>query len=84
MDASIHHPPVTPSAQRDLSPPPGKEPAAWKAALACAMGEDAVAKWGKQLLRITNDMVVICNEKMDIVAARSTMRGHTTHTLRTA
>lgn len=68
MDSSIHHLPTEKtSPARDLSPQPGRPPAAWKSALACAMGEDAVAKWGKQLLRITNDMVVICDEELNIV-----------------
>lgn len=68
MDGSIHHslPEKLPK-DRDLSPEPGVAPAAWKAAFACAMGEDAAARWGKQLLRITNDMVVICDEALNIV-----------------
>ncbi|MDF1825115.1 MAG: PAS domain-containing protein [Verrucomicrobiales bacterium] len=68
MDSSIHHLPAektSPAGNR--CPRPGKAPAAWKDAFARAMGEDAVAKWGKQLLRITNDMVVICDEELNIV-----------------
>lgn len=68
MEGSSHHSlPGERSPERDVSPEPGVAPAAWKAAFACAMGEDAVARWGKQLLRITNDMVVICDESWDIV-----------------
>lgn len=68
MDGSIHHPPAEGSMRSgDVSPQPGSASVKWKAAFACAMGEDAVAKWGKQLLRITNDMVVICNEDLEIV-----------------
>lgn len=62
-DVSIHHLPADGSrCSHDLAPQPDAAPAKWKAGFACAMGEDAFAKGGKQLLRITNDMVVICDE----------------------
>lgn len=68
MDGSIHHSPNEGAVRGvDVSPNPDPEPARWKEAIALAMGEDATARWGKQLLRITNDMVVICNEELQIV-----------------
>ncbi|MEM1443950.1 MAG: PAS domain-containing protein, partial [Verrucomicrobiota bacterium] len=68
MEGEIHHSPNEGAGLRpEITPVPDPEPAKWRELAARAMGDDAVAKYGKQLMRITNDMIVICDEECNIL-----------------
>ena len=77
MSRECHHEASEDTDRRDSGPPvPGKEPLAWMESLARTFGEDSDTRWGKRLVRLASDMVLVCDDDLNILYHnRSFLRG---------
>lgn len=68
MNGFFHHAPPSGGSLSAFSlPEPGREGPEWIASLARAFGEDSEEKWGKRVVRAVSDMLLVCDENLDIV-----------------
>lgn len=51
----------------EFSPEPGKEVPKWRLELEKMFGKDPEARWGKQLIRVASDMILVCDESLGIL-----------------
>lgn len=77
MSEQIHHPvPGTADSSRNRPPLPSAEPSRWKESLLRTFGDDQDTRWGKRLVRVASDMVVVCDENLEVIYHnRSFLRG---------
>jgi PAS domain S-box-containing protein len=52
---------------REFSPEPGKALPKWRLELDKMFGKDPEARWGKQLIRVASDMILVCDESLEIL-----------------
>jgi PAS domain S-box-containing protein len=51
----------------EFSPEPGKALPKWRLELDKMFGKDPEARWGKQLIRVASDMILVCDESLAIL-----------------
>ncbi|MEM7601927.1 MAG: PAS domain-containing protein [Verrucomicrobiota bacterium] len=77
MSKSAHHQAVTTQGRGTLSAPsPEREAPEWKRSFLRAFGDDPETKWGGRFMRMSNDMMLACDENLTILYHnRSFVRG---------
>lgn len=68
MSAASHHEGPGERRQEKPDPPiPRKAPPVWIDSFARAFGEDRDTRWGSRLVRLVSDMVLVCDEDLNIL-----------------
>lgn len=66
-EAHQHHEIPVPARMPDSEvPTPDAAPAAWKNGLARAFGEDEETRWGRRMVRVAADAMLVCDESLRI------------------
>ena len=68
MTEQSHHAMPEMEEEPNLHPPmPSAEPARWVEAFTRTFGDDGESRWGKRIVRLASDMVVVCDDEMKIL-----------------
>jgi len=64
---SLHNAGAVPISEKVLPPRPGRARPGWLDALARFFKDDTEERWGGRLIRISNDMMLVCDDSMRIL-----------------